>query len=195
MRTLSLFAILLAFPAFAAERTWTIARDVYTAEAELIVVRGDLAYLKIDGQVEEIPIERLSAFDQQYIASLSLAPIAPGPQADAQESTTHSLLVQEEMPLPGEPDSPAVNARAQRARTRSRVWWRTDSPAARARGLPRRSEWADHSGRWAATGHGGQLSLAAGRLGGKRQSERSPHAAAIAAGVGQPSRQYEARRR
>jgi hypothetical protein len=108
MRTLSLFAILLAFPAFAAERTWTIARDVYTAEAELIVVRGDLAYLKIDGQVEEIPIERLSAVDQQFIASLSLAPIAPGPQADAQESTTHSLLVQEEMPLPGEPDSPAV---------------------------------------------------------------------------------------
>ena len=67
---------------YGAERTWTIARDVYTAEAELIAVRGDLAYLKIDGKVEEIPLERLSAADQQYIASLSLAPISPGPVAD-----------------------------------------------------------------------------------------------------------------
>ena len=48
----------------------------------MIAVRGNLAYLKIDGKVEEIPIERLSAIDQQYIASLSLAPILPGPAAD-----------------------------------------------------------------------------------------------------------------
>ena len=61
MRTLVILLALLAVRAEGAERTWTIARDVYTAEAELIAVRGDLAYLKIDGKVEEIPIERLSA--------------------------------------------------------------------------------------------------------------------------------------
>ena len=94
-------------PAYGAERTWTIARDVYTAEAELIAVRGDLAYLKIDGKVEEIPIERLSALDQQYIASLSLAPISPGPAADLPGPAADSEIVHEEMPLPGEPDAPA----------------------------------------------------------------------------------------
>lgn len=91
--------LLLAVPAFGAERTWTIARDVYTADGELVTVRGNLAYLKIDGKVEEIPIDRLSAIDQQYIASLSLAPILPGPAADE--------IFQEEMPLPGEPDAPS----------------------------------------------------------------------------------------
>jgi hypothetical protein len=116
MRTLVLLPLLLATAANGAERTWTIARDVYQAEADLIAVRGDLAYLKIDGRVEEIPIERLSAADQQYIASLSLAPIAAGPAAaDSLESESNAILpepgddreiVQEEMPLPGEPDAP-----------------------------------------------------------------------------------------
>jgi SLA1 homology domain 1, SHD1 len=115
MRTLVLLPLLLAIPASAAERTWTIARDVYTAEAELIAVRGDSAYLKIDGKVEEIPIERLSARDQQYIASLSLAPISPGPATDftgpiENGPTAAEPTTQEEMPLPGQPDpQPAVD--------------------------------------------------------------------------------------
>ena len=60
MRTLAILLTLVAIRADAAERTWTIARDVYTAEAELIAVRGELVYLKIDGRVEEIPLARLS---------------------------------------------------------------------------------------------------------------------------------------
>ena len=117
MRTLVLLPLLLATAASGAERTWTIAREVYQAEADLIAVRGDLAYLKIDGNVEEIPIERLSASDQRYIASLSLAPISAGPTAsDSLESRSTAILpgpaqeseiVQEEIPLPGEPDAPA----------------------------------------------------------------------------------------
>ena len=104
MHTL-LILLLLAVPAYSAERTWTIARDVYTADGELVTVRGNLAYLKIDGKVEEIPIDRLGAIDQQYIASLSLAPILPGPAADA--PVENREIAQEEMPLPGEPDVPA----------------------------------------------------------------------------------------
>lgn len=92
----------------AAERTWTIAREVYTAEGELVAVRGGLAYLKIDGKVEEIPLERLSAMDQRYIDSLSLAPILPGPAAEGDSTSNVSPAVaQEEMPLPGPPDAPA----------------------------------------------------------------------------------------
>lgn len=104
MRTLVVFLMLMAVRAEASERTWTIARDVYTAEADLIAVRGDLVYLKIDGQVEEIPLERLSAADQRYIASLSLAPITPGPVANVAEPTVETATYSEEMPLPGEPD-------------------------------------------------------------------------------------------
>jgi hypothetical protein len=111
MRTLVLLPFLLAIPVssplptYGAERTWTIARDVYTTDAELVAVRGNLAYLRMDGKVEEIPIDRLSAIDQQYIASLSLAPILPGPAADG--PVDNREIVQEEMPLPGEPDAPA----------------------------------------------------------------------------------------
>ena len=53
MCTLVLLPLLLATAATGAERIWTIARDVYTADADLIAVRGDLAYLKIDGRVEK----------------------------------------------------------------------------------------------------------------------------------------------
>ena len=80
MRTLFLWlllAVVAGGSVYGAERTWTIARDVYTANGELITVRGDLAYLKIDGRVQEIPIERLSALDQQYIASLTLGRFCP----------------------------------------------------------------------------------------------------------------------
>jgi hypothetical protein len=106
---LTLFVSVLAFnvpKADAAERTWTIARDVYTAEAELIAIRGGLVYLKIDGKVEEVPIERLSGVDQQYLASLSLAPITPGPMADMPAPAAEMQITHEEMPLPGEPDQP-----------------------------------------------------------------------------------------
>jgi hypothetical protein len=107
MRTLVILLAVLAVRAESAERTWTIARDVYTAEAELIAVRGELVYLKIDGKVEEIPLERLSGADQRYIASLSLAPISPGPTADLPGPAAETDRFQEEMPLPGEPDAPA----------------------------------------------------------------------------------------
>jgi len=115
MRTLVLLPLLLAIPpssplpTYGAERTWTIARDVYTADAELVAVRGNLAYLKMGGNVEEIPIERLSALDQQYIASLSLAPILPGPVADLPGPALDTEITQEEMPLPGEPDAPSAS--------------------------------------------------------------------------------------
>jgi hypothetical protein len=115
MRTLILLPFLLVFPALSprpangAERTWTIARDVYTAEAELVAVRGNLAYLRMDGRVEEIPLERLSALDQQHIASLSLAPILPGPVAELPGPAPEAEVVEEEMPLPGEPDAPAAS--------------------------------------------------------------------------------------
>lgn len=104
MRTLAILLTLIAVRLDAAERTWTIARDVYTAEAELIAVRGELVYLKIDGRVEEVPLARLSAADQQYIGSLSLAPITPGPVAEMPGPVVESANYSEEMPLPGEPD-------------------------------------------------------------------------------------------
>jgi hypothetical protein len=112
MRTFFLLmylAVLAGGPAYGAERTWTIARDVYTANGELVTVRGNVAYLKIDGRVEEIPIDRLSAIDQQYIASLSLAPILPGPAAD--DAMENREMAHEEMPLPGEPDASSAALR------------------------------------------------------------------------------------
>jgi hypothetical protein len=116
MRAVILLILLMAVQSHAAERTWTIARDVYQADGELIAVRGDLAYLKIDGNIEEIPIERLSALDQHYLSSLSLAPILPGP-ANAASNTESSVLPAssnsaEEMPLPGPPDPPRTDAPA-----------------------------------------------------------------------------------
>ena len=100
-----LLGTLAAISAEAAERTWTIARDVYTADGELIAVRGSVAFLKINGTVEEIPIERLSAEDQNFLSSLSLAPILPGPAAaDGTRSLVVPATAQEEMPLPGSPD-------------------------------------------------------------------------------------------
>ncbi len=104
MRLLILLQLLLAIPAFGAERTWTIAREVYTAEAELVAVRGNVAYLKMSGRVEEVPLERLSAIDQQYIASLSLAPVMPGPANEFPGPAEDKQVLQEEMPLPVEPD-------------------------------------------------------------------------------------------
>jgi hypothetical protein len=81
MRTLIL-SLVFAAPAVAEHRTWTIARDVYTAEAELVAVRGDTVYLRFGEKVESIPLERLSVADQRYIGSLALAPVEPGPAAE-----------------------------------------------------------------------------------------------------------------
>lgn len=109
MRAILIFALFLAVgSSYAAERTWTIAREVYTTEGELVAVRGGLVYLKIEGKVEEIPIERLSPSDQNYIASLSLAPILPGPvAAEGSTATVRPAVAQEEMPFPGPPDATA----------------------------------------------------------------------------------------
>jgi hypothetical protein len=110
---------------FAAERTWTIARDVFTADGELIAVRGESVYIKIDGKVEEVAIDRLSAIDQQYLATLSLAPVSPGPELGPGEErslvvqpgsvipgveTVQKAVAQEEMPLPGPSDQGSESA-------------------------------------------------------------------------------------
>jgi hypothetical protein len=84
MRTLPLWiGLTLTAPLFGEERTWTIATGVFTTKAELVAVRGDLAYLKIGDKIEEYPLARLSATDQHYIASLALAPVVPGPAEEA----------------------------------------------------------------------------------------------------------------
>lgn len=110
---------------FAAERTWTIARDVFTADGELIAVRGESVYIKIDGKVEEVAIDRLSAIDQQYLATLSLAPVSPGPELEPGverslivqpgpdsygAETVQKAVAQEEMPLPGPSDQSSGGA-------------------------------------------------------------------------------------
>jgi hypothetical protein len=88
MRTLCQIVLFLLMirSASGEERTWTIATDVYRTEAELVAVRGEMAYLRIAGKVEGIALERLSAADHKYIASLALAPVSPGPVSDGGES-------------------------------------------------------------------------------------------------------------
>jgi len=105
-------------PARAEERTWTIATNVITAKAELVAVRGDIAYLKIGDKVEEYPIVRLSAADQRYIASLSLAPllptdvspVMPGPGDELPMRATAGTSPNTILPTPGgnEPIIPPV---------------------------------------------------------------------------------------
>jgi hypothetical protein len=81
MRTI-LLCLIVAAPVFAEERTWTITQST---PAELVEVRGNLAYLRIQGNVESVPIERLSPADQQYLSSLRLKPILPGPATEDSE--------------------------------------------------------------------------------------------------------------
>lgn len=97
MRTMLTFSLMLAtIPVLAAERrTWTIATQVETREAELIAVRGDVVYLKVGEQIQEVPLERLSAADHKYLASLALAPLLPGP-ADEEDLGLVSPLTREE---------------------------------------------------------------------------------------------------
>jgi hypothetical protein len=63
---------LLSVTAHGETRTWTIN---YTTDAELVEVHGDIAFLKSGDQIERVPISRLSTSDQQFIASMPLAPI------------------------------------------------------------------------------------------------------------------------
>ena len=61
MRTLLvMIGFLAAAPLYGQERTWTIARDVFSTKAELVAVRGEIAYLKIGDKIEEYPLMRLS---------------------------------------------------------------------------------------------------------------------------------------
>ena len=99
----------------AVARTWTIARDVYAVEGELVAVRGETAYLKIGEKVESVPLGRLSAADHQYLASIELAPVTPGPAGENElaEPVTGPLIVGpagDILPLPGEERSLVVPA-------------------------------------------------------------------------------------
>lgn len=111
MRTLILILVLAA-PAVAEHRTWTIARDVYTAEAELVAVRGDTVYLRFGEKVDSVPLERLSLADQRYIGSLALAPVEPGPASENPVARQESgpLIVGpssgDVLPLPAEDPAP-----------------------------------------------------------------------------------------
>jgi hypothetical protein len=112
MRTL-LITLLLATPAFAQERTWTIATAVVTTEAELVGVRGDVVYLKIDDKIESVPLARLSVADHEYIASLSLAPVRSGPTVEGLPSDDLRLpSLPEELTPPVNPSVPTATSEA-----------------------------------------------------------------------------------
>ena len=85
MRTL-LLCLIVAAPTFAEERNWTISTGTYSADGELIEVRGNMVYLRMQGKVEQVPIERLSGADQQYLSSLRLKPLMPAPASDESEA-------------------------------------------------------------------------------------------------------------
>ncbi len=102
-----LLLMLLAAPAYAVERTWTISTGSYAMAAELVEVRGDIAYLRTGDRVEHIPLARLSAADMQYITSQSPEIIFPGPADEADTAA--------DLPLPGNefnalpPGGPVIN--------------------------------------------------------------------------------------
>lgn len=96
-----------AVSSYAEERTWTVSTGSYAMAAELVEVRGDIAYLKTGERIEHIPLARLSAADIQYITSLSPKTILPGPAdetAPSQELPATQFQVSE-LPLVG----PIVN--------------------------------------------------------------------------------------
>lgn len=83
MRSFSFVLLMLvAVSVNAEERTWTISTGTYTVAAELVEVRGDIAYLKIGDNIEHIPFARLSGADQLYITSQSRPVVFPGPAED-----------------------------------------------------------------------------------------------------------------
>jgi hypothetical protein len=112
MRSLptALLVTLFITPAFAEERTWTISTGTYAMAAELVEIRGDIAYLKTGDRIEHIPLARLSAADMKYIETLSPAQIFPGPADEAAPAT--------ELPAPpnelnaAPPTGPLLNAPA-----------------------------------------------------------------------------------
>jgi hypothetical protein len=117
MRALLILLALFAAPTYAAERTWTIATTTYAMAAELVEVRGDIAYLKTGERIEPIPLVRLSAADMKYIESLPPSVVLPGP-ADEQPSVG-------ELPAPANasetlpPSGPILNAPAPAVQQRS----------------------------------------------------------------------------
>ncbi len=93
MRALSLLLLtLLAISANAEERTWTISTGTYTVAAELLEVRGDIAYLKIRDSIEHVPLARLSGADQLYITLQSRPMVLPGPVEESEERVTEESL-------------------------------------------------------------------------------------------------------
>lgn len=117
LRFVPLVALLVS-PAYAEERTWTISTGSYAIAAELVEVRGDIAYLKTGDKVEHIPLARLSAGDMRYIESLTPTAVYPGPADDAAPPA--------ELPLPqNEADAapivgPTLNSAAPPTTTTSR---------------------------------------------------------------------------
>lgn len=85
----SVLALLSVAAVRAEERTWTISTGTYAMAAELVEVRGDIAYLKTGDRIEHIPLARLSAADMQYLASRSPSAVFPGP---ADESASADVL-------------------------------------------------------------------------------------------------------
>jgi SLA1 Homology Domain 1 (SHD1) protein len=112
MRSLGtvLLFVLFAAPMRAEERTWTISTGTYAMAAELVEVRGDIAYLKTADRIEHIPLARLSAADLQYLASQSPSVIFPGPADDSAIAESLPTPANEYNALPpGESVGPVIN--------------------------------------------------------------------------------------
>jgi hypothetical protein len=82
MRAILIMLLATAAPTYAVERTWTISTGSYAMAAELVEIRGDIAYLKSGDRIEQIPLVRLSAADMQYIESLSPSAGLTAPSAE-----------------------------------------------------------------------------------------------------------------
>ena len=110
-----LLLVLFAAPLRAEERTWTISTGTYAMAAELVEVRGDIAYLKTADRIEHIPLARLSAADMQYLASQSPSVIFPGPADDPAVADSLPTPANEYNALsPGAAVGPVINDAAPR---------------------------------------------------------------------------------
>src|SRR3954447_6037028 len=66
--------------AVAAPRPWTDTTGMFRVEAELVAIRnGRVVLEKADGSIITVPLEKLSAADQEYLKSLD----RPLPKVDA----------------------------------------------------------------------------------------------------------------
>ena len=75
-----------AYPASA--RKWTDKTGKFSVEADLVQVKGDKAILKkTNGKVIAVPLDRLSAADRRYLATLNDSPtnepVRPAPEVIA----------------------------------------------------------------------------------------------------------------